>query len=190
MKKLIELQQKKIEYTLKVSQRARHLRLAIYGDGNFVVTAPHHLSENFIEQFIFQKSQWIIEKLEHFKKFTGNVEPKNVKKDYAEYRFQALMLARSRIAHYKEIYGFKTRRITIKNQKTCWGSCSKKGNLNFNYKIAKLPEKLADYVIVHELCHLKELNHSKKFWRLVEQIIPDYLELRKSLKKDSEILSA
>lgn len=64
-----------------------------------------------------------------------------------------------------------------------WGSCSKKGNLNFNWRLIQLPPELADYVIVHELCHLKELNHSQRFWDLVGQAIPDYKERRQALRR-------
>lgn len=183
MKKEIELHKKKVEYTLRVSKRARRMRLAIYCDGSFVVTAPRYASENIIEQFIIQKSQWIIDKLEYFKSFSGLVVLKSSKKDYIKYKEQALALAQNRIEHFNKIYGFKFNKINIKNQKTRWGSCSKKGNLNFNYKIALISERLADYIIVHELCHLKEFNHSKKFWNLVAKSIPDYLKIREELKK-------
>jgi len=183
MRKRIELHKKKVEYTLKVSKRARRMRLAIYCDGNFVVTAPRDVSENIIEQFIIRKSQWIIDKLEYFKSISGQLFAKGTKKDYAEYKDQALALAQERIECFNKIYGFKFNKINIKNQKTRWGSCSRKGNLNFNYKIALLPERLADYIIVHELCHLKRFNHSQKFWNLVAKAFPDYLDIRNELKK-------
>ncbi|PIP23438.1 MAG: hypothetical protein COX90_01110 [Candidatus Nealsonbacteria bacterium CG_4_10_14_0_2_um_filter_38_17] len=70
----------------------------------------------------------------------------------------------------------------MKNQKTRWGSCFKKGNPNFNYKIALLSQRLADYIVVHELCHLGELNHSQKSWNLVAKAVPDYPEIRDELK--------
>lgn len=183
MKKEIELHKKKVEYTLKVSKRARRMRLAIYCDGSFVVTAPRYASENIIEQFIIQKSQWIIEKLEYFKSFSGQVFTKGTKKDYIKYKEQALALAQNRIESFNKFYGFKFNKVSIKNQKTRWGSCSKKGNLNFNYKIFLLPERPADYIIVHELCHLKEFNHSQKFWNLVAKTMPNYLALRTELRK-------
>ncbi len=182
MKKQIELHKKKIEYTLKVSKRAQRLRLAIYCDGNFVVTAPRYINQNIVEQFMIKKSQWIIDKLDYFKGISGQVFAKGTKKDYAEYKDQALNLAQSRIEYFNKDYGFKFNKINIKNQKTRWGSCSRKGNLNFNYKIVLLPKQLADYIIVHELCHLKEFNHSRKFWNLVANIMPNYLEIRSELR--------
>lgn len=183
MKKRIELHKKKVEYTLKVSKRARRMRLAIYCDGNFVVTAPQNISENIIEQFIVRKSQWIIDKLEYFKSISGQVFARGTKKDYIGYKDQALVLAQKRIEYFNRVHGFTFNKINIKNQKTRWGSCSKKGNLNFNYKIVLLPERLADYIIAHELCHLKEFNHSQKFWNTVAKMMPDYLEIRNELKR-------
>jgi predicted metal-dependent hydrolase len=102
-----------------------------------------------------------------------------------ENKDKALQIAKDRINHFNKYYNFQFKNITIKNQKTRWGSCSRKGNLNFNYKIALLPENISDYIIVHELCHLKEFNHSKRFWDLVAETIPDYLILRKKLKGGS-----
>ena len=101
----------------------------------------------------------------------------------AEKREQASRLVESRIKYFNDFYNFKINRITIKNQKTRWGSCSSKGNLNFNYKIIYLKPALADYLIVHELCHLGELNHSKRFWALVSQTIPDYVSINKELRR-------
>jgi predicted metal-dependent hydrolase len=87
------------------------------------------------------------------------------------------------VEEISSIYFFTFKDIKIKNQKTRWGSCSNKGNLNFNYKIVHLPRELAKYLVVHELCHLKHLNHSRDFWNLVETIQPDYKILQASLKK-------
>ena len=87
----------------------------------------------------------------------------------------------ARIAHINGFYGFIVGRVSIRNQKSRWGSCSKKGNLNFNYRLALIPPSLADYVIAHELCHLKEFNHGKKFWELIEKTIPDHQLRRHAL---------
>ncbi|MGE5410302.1 MAG: M48 family metallopeptidase [Clostridiales bacterium] len=88
-----------------------------------------------------------------------------------------------RVEHLAEEYGFKYNKITIRDQKTRWGSCSRAGNLSFNFKLMVYDKEIIDYVIVHELCHLKELNHSVRFWRHVEKIMPNYKILRKELKK-------
>jgi predicted metal-dependent hydrolase len=96
---------------------------------------------------------------------------------------QALALVQERINYYSSIYNFPYGKISIRNQKTRWGSCSRKGDLSFNYKIIYLPKNLADYIIVHELCHLKEFNHSRKFWNLVALAFPDYKKLRAQISK-------
>lgn len=108
---------------------------------------------------------------------------KNNNGQYIAYKNRALELVLQKIAQFNLVYGFNINKITIKNQKTRWGSCSKKGNLNFNYKIALLPQRLCDYVILHELCHLGQFNHSKKFWDLVAKTMPDYKNIRKEFKK-------
>ncbi len=187
MKKRIELHNKEIEYTLKISRRARRMRLAVYCGGEFVVTVPQSMGQGIIEQFIIKKSQWIIDKIAYFKQFPAKVFTKNSKRDYLKYKENALALAESRINYFNRQYGFLINSVNIKNQKTRWGSCSRKGNLNFNYKIALLTPRLADYIIVHELCHLGEFNHSHKFWNLVAKSIPDYRDLRSELRKSGKI---
>ncbi len=100
----------------------------------------------------------------------------------------ALELVTSRLAHFNHTYNFTYHRITIRNQSSRWGSCSRKGNLSFNYRLALLPPELADYIIVHELCHLGEFNHSKKFWDLVEKAIPNWRILRNNLREQNKKL--
>ena len=107
---------------------------------------------------------------------------RKIPKNYKIYKKKALEIVNERIIFFNQFYGYKWNNIVIRNQKTRWGSCSKKGNLNFNYKIALLPSEVADYIIVHELCHLKEFNHSKRFWNLVSQTIPEYKEIKKQIK--------
>ena len=104
------------------------------------------------------------------------------KKGLAENKTRALELVSNRLAHFNQHYKFAIGRVSIKNQTTRWGSCSKKGNLNFNYKLALLPVELQDYLIVHELCHIGAFNHSKTFWDLVARTIPHHGELRKRLR--------
>lgn len=181
MKKQIKLNNKKVDYTLKTSKRAKRMRLAVYCNGNFVVTKPRGLNNNIVENFIIKKTNWILSKLEYFKQFGVDIF-KNDHQKYLTHKHKALNFAEQRITHFNKIYNLKFNKINIKNQKTRWGSCSKKGNLNFNYKILFLPNHIADYIIVHELCHLKELNHSHKFWNLTAQAVPNYLDIKKELK--------
>lgn len=97
-------------------------------------------------------------------------------------RAQARALVHARLEHFNQFYNFTYNKVFIKNQRTRWGSCSSNGNLNFNFKIITLAPELQDYLIVHELCHLKEFNHGKAFWDLVALQIPEYETLRKQLK--------
>lgn len=182
MKKQIAIRNQKITYTLKKSQRARRMRLAVYCNGAVVITTPFDLQESIIEKFLQEKAKWLFDKISFFKQFNGQVLGRHSKKDYLKYKFKAYDLAVERINYFNKVYGFKFNRINIKNQKTRWGSCSKKGNLNFNYKIALLPKPLSDYIIVHELCHLGEFNHSKRFWKLISKTIPNYSEIKKEFK--------
>jgi len=97
-------------------------------------------------------------------------------------REQARNLVLARLAYFNQFYNFKINRVAIKNTYRRWGSCSSKGNLNFNYKIIYLRPELADYLIVHELCHLGEFNHSLKFHALVAKTIPNYVKVNKELR--------
>lgn len=105
-------------------------------------------------------------------------------KEFIENKEKARELINERLKFFNKFYDFNFKKISVKKQNSRWGSCSRKGNLNFNYKILFLPKNIADYIIVHELCHLKEFNHSPRFWALVAKTIPDYKKIRLSLKKE------
>lgn len=117
------------------------------------------------------------------KKVRVAVRPRRSRKEYLSHKEEARKLVGEKIEVFNKIYGFKFGRVAIRNTKSRWGSCSKKGNLNFNYSIVFLPPLLADYLVVHELCHLGEFNHSQKFWDLVALALPNYKVLRKKLKQ-------
>ncbi len=165
-------------YTFRRNRRSKHLRLTIKLNGEVTVTAPLKASESLIQRFIADRATWIQTRLDHIKSL-----PKLEEGTYKTHKDIALRIAIERTKHFNKYYNFTYKNITIKNQKTRWGSCSKTGNLNFNYKIALLPGHLADYIVVHELCHLGEFNHSYKFWNLVGEVLPNYQELRAELKK-------
>lgn len=168
-----------VSYTLKRSRRARYMRLAINPNNGLVVTAPWGFDSNVIEQFIHKKASWISKKL---KFFVGKTVLKGSKSDYRKHKARAWALTKTKVEEWNRFYGFAYNKISIRFQKSRWGSCSKKGNLSFNYKIIHLKPEQLNYLIVHELCHLKEFNHSAKFWTLVSQSMPDYAKLKKRLK--------
>jgi len=169
-------------YQIRKSKIARRLKIAIHYDGRVVVTLPWRFSETMAEKFVMEKSDWIKKKLDYFarKKLVAPVVKMGSYKKNKE-AARALVIART--IYFNQIYNFRFQKIFIKNQKTVWGSCSRRGNLNFNYKILFLDPKIQDYIIVHELCHLGELNHSARFWKLVEKAMPNYLAVRKDLKR-------
>lgn len=159
------------------------MRLSVKLDGSVVIVIPHRFKEKKAEKFIKEKSDWVISKKELVKQFKGNTICRYTKKDYLRHKDRAHKLVGIRVDYFDKLYNFNYQKITIRNQKTRWGSCSKKGNLSFNYKIIFLPPRYLDYIIYHELCHLKEFNHSLKFWHLVETVFPDYKAIKKALKK-------
>ncbi len=181
MQRTIELETKSIGYTLRTSKRAKHVRLSVYQGGSLVVTAPAYVDLARIERFLIQKAEWVLGKIEKFKKLSAPKPSTFTRAHYLEHREMARVFIEGRAVFLNQTYGFTYKRISIKNTKTRWGSCSKRGNLNFNYRVALLPLHLADYVIVHELCHLHELNHSRKFWDIVAHTIPEHRTLKKEL---------
>ncbi|MDA1337524.1 MAG: SprT family zinc-dependent metalloprotease [bacterium] len=182
MEKEITLKDSTITYTLKKSTRARRVRLVVHCDGSVVVTLPRHFKESVAERFLKEKMNWVVSKLAFFEKFEGKSFGGYSYNDYVKHKENATFVVQKKVEYFARSYGYFYNRISIKNQRTCWGSCSKKGNLNFNYKILFLPENIQDYIVAHELCHLQELNHSKRFWKLLLGILPEYKEDRKQLK--------
>lgn len=115
---------------------------------------------------------------------------KAIKKAVQEfYKKKAEEVIHDRLQFFSEHYGLKYNRVTFRNQKTRWGSCSSAKNLNFNWRLIMAPIEIIDYVVVHELCHLKHMNHSPAFWKLVAETIPSYKECRKWLKDNHYLLS-
>ncbi|KKQ56688.1 MAG: hypothetical protein US74_C0012G0011 [Parcubacteria group bacterium GW2011_GWA2_38_13] len=180
--KTIILQGQNIPYQITRSDRSKNLRISISRDGNLLAILPYGMDEKFAENFIQKKSDWILKKIKYFQKHKFHILPKSSQKEYKLRKKEAYAIIKEKILYFNSFYKFAIGKITIRRQKTRWGSCSRKGNLNFNFNIIHLPQNLLNYLVVHELCHLKELNHSKKFWELVSLQIPDYKILRKELK--------
>lgn len=180
--KIIKIRDMEISYSLLRLRKSSRLRVTIRPGGICSVSAPWRLSDNEIEGFLFEKSEWLVQKVKDMKLLAPAVSKKEEKQEYLKYKEKAREIAIAKVTHYAMQYKLMWKRIAIRNQKTRWGSCSRHGNLNFSYKLALLPEGLANYLIVHEVCHLKEFNHSDRFWNLVAQTIPDYKTKRDALK--------
>ena len=174
------------DYVTKRSSRGRSIHITVRHTGEVFVTAPRLMPEFLIHRFVHQKRDWIEKKVNDFKNHPVSVFSlmlrKRSRKDYLANKGQALKILKERLKYFNGHYGFAYKGIMIRDQKSRWGSCSAKGNINFNYKLILLPPELRDYVVVHELCHLKELNHSRKFWGLVAEAAPDYKAKRRKLK--------
>ena len=183
MLKKIQLKNQEIVYKHKIIARTRNLRITIHSDASLVVTSPYFFSQNKIENFLQAKADWILSKITDLQNRPKPLIAIGTYRDYQRHKKTAQALVINKIKIINTVHDFVFKRISIKNQKTRWGSCSKQGNLNFNYKIALLPERLAEYIIIHELCHLKEFNHSQRFWDLVGCIMPDYQLARRELRQ-------
>lgn len=170
-------------YTIRRNIRARRMIITVYPDKGVVVTVPRKVSRFFIDRAVRKKSSWILKTIAKLHTHTTLRFPAvGDKKSFRHYREFARVLAHDRIRELNAGYNFSFNRISIRNQKSRWGSCSKQGNLNFNYRIVLLPAHLVDYIMVHELCHLQELNHSPRFWDLVSRTIPHHRACRRELR--------
>ncbi|MCR4652088.1 MAG: M48 family metallopeptidase [Eubacterium sp.] len=181
----------KTEYDIIRSSR-KTLSLQMKPDGHLVVRAPHRTSDRQIRQFVENSSAWIQKHRElieqRHRQEEMNPPPAITKETLERLRSLASETIPPRVSYYSNLMGVSYGRITIRAQKSRWGSCSSKGNLNFNCLLMLTPPEVQNYVIVHELCHRKQMNHSPAFWREVEQIMPEYRRHRLWLKKNGGAL--
>ena len=181
MQNEIILDGQKIIYTITTSRRSRNVRMRMEYDGSLVVSVPHPGFARFVEPFLRQKASWILRHRERMKKLKGKTFIKPSKREYEKNKHEILRKVKERLEFFNRFYKFPYKKVRIRNQSSLWGSCTRAGNLQFNYKLMYVPPKTFDYVIVHELCHLAEHNHSDRFWKLVAKMIPNYKAVRRSL---------
>ena len=182
-------------YDLIRSSR-RTLSIEITKDGGLLVRAPRTMKRSEIEGFLLEKKDWIRDHQKRWEERKQAYEEKTG--DSAEERFtmeelrrmadEAVKVIPERVKHYAALLGVTYGRITIRNQKTRWGSCSAKGNLNFNCLLMLAPPEVLDSVIVHELCHRLHPNHSRSFYAAVYRIFPDYARCDRWLKQNGPAL--
>lgn len=175
------------QYELIRSNR-KTIALQIKGDGRIIVRAPLRMADRDIQRFVASKADWI-------EKHLVIIQQRQQPSGAAFTMEQLHQLADAakqdiprRVARFAALVGVTYGRITIRAQKSRWGSCSGKGNLNFNCLLMLCPEDVRDYVVVHELCHRKELNHSPRFWAEVEKVLPRYRVQRKWLKENGGVI--
>ena len=172
-----------LNYKLIRSSR-KSISLRITPEGGLDVRCPNRMRRADVDAFVRSKRDWIEA---HLSKIPP-AQPKLTEEELAQLRCRAKETIPERVAYFAPLVGVTYGGITIRSQKTRWGSCSSKGNLNFNCLLMLVPQEVLDYVVVHELSHRKELNHSARFWAQVERILPDYRIHRKWLKDHGSAL--
>lgn len=170
-----------------IRSKRKTISIQIMPDGSVFVRCPKRMRQDDIRKFVESKSGWI-EK--HLAGLDLAAPEKLTEQEVKLLREKTRKLVTERVKHYAAIIGVQYNQIAIRMQRTRWGSCSSKGNLNFNCLLGLVPPEVLDYVVVHELCHLIEMNHSKQFWNAVERTIPDYKVHRKWLKDNGNKLIA
>ena len=161
------------------------LGLQLYPDGRIVVRAPYGVPQSAIDAFVREKASWISRKQKEMAARNAQAAPaeKLTREELHRLADQACRLIPERVAYYAPKVGVTYGRITIRNQRTRWGSCSSKGNLNFNCLLMLAPPEVLDSVVVHELCHRLEMNHSKRFYENVLRVYPEYWKWNAWLKE-------
>ncbi len=160
------------------------MSISVTADGEIVVRAPRGIRNDRIRQFLEEKREWIRKQqtraiqIRNEMETIGSFSEEDIRKIRENAQKRIPLMTGKRAAEIGVKYG----KITIRCQKTRWGSCSSKRNLSFNCLLLLCPDWVADYVIVHELCHLKEMNHSTRFWTSVEKYCPGYRNAKDWLK--------
>ena len=178
-------------YRVMKRKRMKNLNLVIGKDQRVRVTIPASrlrvVTQSQIENILKERFDFVMAAINKYKK-QGEKYPDLFEfsdEHYRRYRKQAQELIKSKVDYYCRRQNFQYNRLSIRNQKTRWGSCSEDGNLNFSYKLIFLTPEEQDYIVVHELCHLEEQNHSRDFWALVKEILPEYKNAHKSIRDKS-----
>lgn len=162
---------------LLVRSSRKTLAVQIRADGTVIARAPLRMPKDRILCFLSEKASWIRMQQGKMQEREKMRQQARIHLDAAqekELRERAKPVLAQRTAYFARQVGVTYGRITVRDQKTRWGSCSQTGNLNFNFRLILAPPEVLDYVVVHELCHRRQMNHSAQFWQEVAQVLPDY----------------
>ena len=175
-----------------IHSRRRTMSVSVTAAGEVVVRAPLRMSERRIRSFVEEHRAWIERHLEKSAERAKQVASVDLlgKERIEQLADQARTDLCERVRRIAPLVGVTYGRVTIRMQRTRWGSCSSKGNLNFNCLLMLAPEEVRDYVVTHELCHRKEMNHSPRFWAEVARVLPDYETPKAWLKDNGKLLLA
>ena len=181
-----ELGSHKIYYAVKRTSRRGSVGIQVLSDTQVMFRVPKHFSGD-LKNLLGKYADWILKEQNDFK---NRVHPKETSRLPGEealkqYDTEAAQKIRESLNQFQPLVGIHPKKVSIGNQKTRWGSCNRHHDLRFNWRLVLLPPAILDYVVVHELCHLIHLNHSKSFWKKVESILPDYKEKRRWLRENS-----
>lgn len=175
-----------------IRSNRKTVAIQVNADLSVTLRVPLRATKKDIEKILKEKEPWILKHRADIARKKEEYEAKcGPKLTYAEIREladRALKYIPGRVSFFAPIVGVDYGRITIRNQKTRWGSCSSKGNLNFNCLLMLAPKEVLDYVVVHELCHRIEMNHSAAFWNEVARVLPDYKNEVRWLKTEGRML--
>ena len=171
-----------------IRSKRKTVTIQIKSDGRVVVRAPVRMSGAAIRQLLEEKSAWIEKHLAQIRRQNESAEPAFSPEQLRQLAEAARQDLPRRAARFAPLLGVSCGRITIRAQKSRWGSCSTRGNLNFNCLLMLCPEEVRDYVVVHELCHRKEMNHSRRFWQELARVLPEYEQQRQWLKSNGSRL--
>jgi hypothetical protein len=175
-----------------VRSKRRTLALQITPQGEVLVRAPLHASQAAIRSFVEGKQRWIEAHLALVReRMAAEADiPRFTEAERESLRAKARPVLEARVAHFAPLAGVSWGKITIRTQRSRWGSCSAQGNLSFNALLLLAPPEVLDYVVVHELCHRREMNHSSRFWAEVERLVPDWKAQRLWLRRSGGALMA
>ncbi len=167
-----------------IKSKRKTISIEVSSDAEVIVRAPKRMPDGAIWAFVESQQDFIEKNLRKMKMRKAALEQiQRISEEEREaLRRRAKEVIPERVRFYAPLVGVDYQRITIKSQRTRWGSCSAKGNLNFNLALLLVPPEVLDYVVVHELCHRLEMNHSARFWKQVERVYPAYKTCRKWLK--------